>query len=121
YRDEPKQVEQNAAAVRGAIERMSEGRASRPTSSAGFLERIRTALNDSYDPVHGGFGQAPKFPHAAGVEFLLLDAFAGGDPRSGARAAETLHRMVDGGLFDQVGGGFHRYSVDEGWHIPHFE
>jgi uncharacterized protein YyaL (SSP411 family) len=121
YRDEPKQVEQNAAAVRGAIERMSEGRASRPTSSAGFLERIRTALNDSYDPVHGGFGQAPKFPHAAGVEFLLLDAFVGGDPRSGARAAETLHRMVDGGLFDQVGGGFHRYSVDEGWHIPHFE
>jgi uncharacterized protein len=121
FREEPEQVRQNANAVRGAIERMSEGRTSRPTSTAAFLERIRTAMNESYDPVHGGFGHAPKFPHAGGIEFLLLDAHTGGDPRSGARAVETLHRMVDGGLFDQVGGGFHRYSVDEGWHIPHFE
>jgi uncharacterized protein len=121
YREEPERVRQNASAIRGAIERMAEGRASHPTTSAQFVERIRTAMNESYDPVHGGFGQAPKFPHSAGVEFLLLDAFAEGDARSGARALETLHRMVDGGVFDQVGGGFHRYSVDEGWHIPHFE
>ena len=121
YREEPERVRQNATAVRGAIDRMSEGRAARPTTTAAFLDRIRAALNDGYDPVHGGFGHAPKFPHAAGIEFLLLDAHAGGDARSGARAVETLHRMVDGGLFDQVGGGFHRYSVDEGWHIPHFE
>ncbi|MCI4324793.1 MAG: thioredoxin domain-containing protein [Thermoplasmata archaeon] len=121
YREEPEKVRQNASAIRGAIERMAEGRASHPTSTAHFVDRIRAAMNESYDPVHGGFGHAPKFPHAAGVEFLLLDAFAQGDARSGPRALETLHRMVDGGVFDQVGGGFHRYSVDEGWHIPHFE
>jgi uncharacterized protein YyaL (SSP411 family) len=121
YREEPEQVRQNTAAIRGAIERMAEGRASHPTSTVQFVERIRTALNESYDPVHGGFGHAPKFPHSAGIEFLLMDAFSHGDARSGARGLETLHRMVDGGVFDQVGGGFHRYSVDEGWHIPHFE
>jgi uncharacterized protein YyaL (SSP411 family) len=121
YREEPESVRQNTTAVRGAIERMAEGRPARATSNPEFVLRVRTALHDSYDPVHGGFGQAPKFPHAGGVEFLLLDACSGGDPRSGARAVETLARMVDGGVFDQVGGGFHRYSVDEGWHIPHFE
>ncbi|MCI4333927.1 MAG: DUF255 domain-containing protein, partial [Thermoplasmata archaeon] len=121
YREEPERVRQNASAIRGAMDRMSEGRTARPTSTAAFVERIRAAMNESYDPVHGGFGHAPKFPHAAGVEFLLLDAYTVPDPRSGARALETLHRMVEGGVFDQVGGGFHRYSVDEGWHIPHFE
>jgi len=121
YREEPEKVRQNTEVVRGALARMSEGRASRATSNPEFLARVRTSIHDSYDPVHAGFGQAPKFPHAGGLEFLLLDGFLGGDPRSSARAVATLQQMVDGGIFDQVGGGFHRYSVDEAWHIPHFE
>ncbi|MCI4370116.1 MAG: thioredoxin domain-containing protein, partial [Thermoplasmata archaeon] len=121
YHDEPEKVRQNADVVRGALTRMSEGRVARAISNPEFLARVRTSIHESYDPVHGGFGQAPKFPHAGGIEFLLLDGFQGGDPRSAARAIATLHQMVDGGIFDQVGGGFHRYSVDEGWHVPHFE
>ncbi|MCI4322179.1 MAG: DUF255 domain-containing protein [Thermoplasmata archaeon] len=121
YRDEPASIRQNASVVRGALDRMAEGRTVRKTSSAEFRTRIRAALNESYDPVNGGFGHAPKFPHAGSVEFLVLDAVAENEPRSGARGVETMARMVDGGMFDQVGGGFHRYSVDEGWHIPHFE
>ncbi|MCI4326416.1 MAG: thioredoxin domain-containing protein [Thermoplasmata archaeon] len=121
YREEPEKVRQNAEVVRGALARMSEGRSARATSNPEFLARVRTSIHDAYDPVHAGFGHAPKFPHAGGIEFLLLDGFQGGDPRSGARAVATLHQMVDGGIFDQVGGAFHRYSVDEGWHVPHFE
>ena len=74
-----------------------------------------------YDPVNGGFGMAPKFPHPTAISFLLWDSYANGTVQSADRANETLARMADGGVYDQVGGGFHRYSVDEGWHIPHFE
>jgi uncharacterized protein YyaL (SSP411 family) len=121
FREEPEKVRQNTEVVRAALARMSEGRASRSTSNPEFLARVLGSIHDSYDPVHGGFGQAPKFPHAAGLEFLILDGYLGGDPRSSARAVATLGQMVDGGMFDQVGGGFHRYSVDEAWHVPHFE
>ncbi len=78
-------------------------------------------LSSLYDPVNGGFGHAPKFPHPTAVAFLLWEGFATGDRKPVVRAGETLLRMADGGMYDQVGGGFHRYSVDEGWHIPHFE
>ena len=75
----------------------------------------------AYDPVHGGFGTAPKFPHAEDLRWLL--GFAGRSGNSEARqmALQTLHRMVQGGMYDQIGGGFHRYSTDERWLIPHFE
>ncbi len=74
-----------------------------------------TVLAD-LDPLHGGFAGAPKFPNAPALEFLL---------RSGGRAAEravfTLRCMAGGGIYDHLGGGFHRYSVDAAWQVPHFE
>ncbi len=71
-------------------------------------------LRASYDPAHGGFGSAPKFPPASTIEFLL---------RRGETemAAHTLQNMASGGMYDQVGGGFARYSVDPFWLVPHFE
>src|SRR5207249_9894843 len=70
-----------------------------------------------FDPNHGGFGGAPKFPPASALEFLML--------RSSERALEiattTLERMAKGGIYDQIGGGFARYSVDAHWFVPHFE
>src|SRR5207249_4005032 len=70
-----------------------------------------------FDPNHGGFGGAPKFPPASALEFLML--------RSSERALEiattTLERMAKGGIYDQIGGGFARYSVDAHWLVPHFE
>jgi hypothetical protein len=78
------------------------------------LARAVENLAGIYDPRHGGFGRAPKFPHASAIEFLLL---------RGERAMSlgTLHAMAGGGIHDQLGGGFSRYSVDGAWTVPHFE
>ncbi|HKN07239.1 MAG TPA: thioredoxin domain-containing protein [Thermoplasmata archaeon] len=121
YREEPERIRENAQAIQGALKRMRESRspADRPLDT--FVENVRGEVHSSFDPVNGGFGMAPKFPHPTAVTFLLWDGFSNGTVSSSERAHETLLRMADGGLFDQVGGGFHRYSVDEGWHIPHFE
>ncbi len=78
------------------------------------LDAAVKALRRMHDPEHGGFGAAPKFPAASAIEFLL---------RRGEREASlhTLRRMAGGGLYDQIGGGFARYSVDRFWLVPHFE
>ena len=78
------------------------------------LDEAVTALRRTYDAEHGGWGGAPKFPAASTIEFLL---------RRGERrmALHTLRRMAGGGMYDQIGGGFARYSVDERWLVPHFE
>ncbi len=74
-------------------------------------------LAGSFDEVHGGFGTAPKFPHVASLALMLRDD----DKQSQQIALFSLQRMAAGGLLDQLGGGFYRYSVDERWEIPHFE
>ncbi|MCI4358568.1 MAG: thioredoxin domain-containing protein [Thermoplasmata archaeon] len=123
WREEPDQVRQNTQAVSESLERLRSfgGGSKRPNAGVSLVAQVRENLSSSYDPVHGGFGHAPKFPHPTAVSFLLWDGFATGENRSVVRAGETLLRMADGGMYDQLGGGFHRYSVDEGWHIPHFE
>jgi uncharacterized protein len=120
WKEEPETVQQNASAIQGALQR-SAGHAS-PASELGELTvAIRHDIESSFDPVNAGFGHAPKFPHPTAIAFLLLEAFRSGDAGPADRARDTLLHMADGGMYDHVGGGFHRYSVDEGWHIPHFE
>jgi uncharacterized protein YyaL (SSP411 family) len=81
---------------------------------------VQAALN-SFDPKNGGFGSAPKFPHASIVE-VLLDWYArSAEEGAGNVASTTLIKMARGGTYDQLAGGFHRYSVDEYWIVPHFE
>ncbi len=82
------------------------------------VEANLALLIDSFDRRFGGFGAAPKFPHATDLAFLLRHA---DDDRARHAALTTLTRMAEGGLYDQLGGGFYRYSVDERWEIPHFE
>jgi uncharacterized protein YyaL (SSP411 family) len=79
------------------------------------------ALAADYDDRNGGFGGAPKFPPSMVLEFLLRHAALTGDFRSLAMATGTLEAMASGGMYDQVAGGFARYSVDEAWVVPHFE
>jgi uncharacterized protein YyaL (SSP411 family) len=75
----------------------------------------------NFDERYGGFGGAPKFPHASAID-LLLDWYARtGEERVGTVIKTTLTKMAKGGVYDQLGGGFHRYSVDERWIVPHFE
>ncbi len=77
-------------------------------------------LRDSFDFEHGGFGSAPKFPNPADITLLLHQAKAG-NSQAEAMALQMLSAMAAGGIYDQIGGGFCRYSVDERWNIPHFE
>ncbi len=122
WREEPEKVRENTLALANALahEHAGTGRTETLSASA-FVETVRGAILSAYDPVHGGFGFAPKFPHPTAVEFLLWDSFASQQEGSARRALDTLRRMAEGGIYDQLGGGFHRYSVDEGWHVPHFE
>ncbi|MBL8519857.1 MAG: thioredoxin domain-containing protein [Betaproteobacteria bacterium] len=85
------------------------------------LEQGWREMHASFDPHWGGFGQAPKFPHPEMIEFCLRRAALQHDDEARHVACHTLEMMCRGGLFDQVGGGFARYSVDAEWAIPHFE
>jgi len=80
-----------------------------------------SALQQSFDTVYGGFGSAPKFPRPTDMEFLLRHAARVGNREARHMALHTLRKMADGGIYDQLGGGFCRYSVDARWAIPHFE
>ena len=83
--------------------------------------RALAVLEQRFDPVDGGFGGAPKFPHAAELDFCLRQWKRRGDDRAATVVRTTLSKMAQGGIFDQLGSGFCRYSVDAQWSIPHFE
>ncbi len=85
------------------------------------VERAADTLMSMADITNGGFGHAPKFPNAACLTFLLCHSTLEGQRHSGAHALRTLRRMAAGGMYDHVGGGFHRYSTDARWLVPHFE
>jgi hypothetical protein len=85
------------------------------------LERAVAAFEEQFDARHGGFGGAPKFPPAMALDFLLRFHVRTGHAGALKMAVATLDAMAAGGMYDQVGGGFHRYSVDAFWLVPHFE
>ncbi len=89
--------------------------------TADDLEAAVTGLARGFDPVHGGFGGAPKFPPSSVLEMLLRHHARTGSEQALALAAATCDAMARGGIYDQLGGGFARYSVDAGWVVPHFE
>jgi uncharacterized protein YyaL (SSP411 family) len=78
-------------------------------------------LDELFDPLYGGFGSAPKFLYPAELLFCLQQYFKAQNDRALQMAAFTLEKMAKGGIYDQLGGGFYRYSTDASWHIPHFE
>ena len=91
------------------------------TFAAEAHQRAVQELADAYDPVDGGFGVAPKFPAPTRIAYLLRNWRDTGDAASLEMVTVTLDHMRQGGIYDQVGSGFHRYSVDKSWTIPHFE
>ncbi len=86
-----------------------------------WLEKGFRLQEESYEPKYGGFGQAPKFPRPVVMDFLFHFYKSSGQKEARDMALYTLDKMAAGGMYDQVGGGFHRYSVDGQWRIPHFE
>ncbi|HXI20841.1 MAG TPA: DUF255 domain-containing protein, partial [Gemmatimonadales bacterium] len=120
YREQRDQVDQQALAIRRALASLeSEARPGGVTTDT--LATGAQAMVELFDARNGGFGTSPKFPHPAAVRFLLARARDTGDTRFGDIAALTLTRMARGGIHDQLAGGFHRYSVDDRWIVPHFE
>jgi uncharacterized protein YyaL (SSP411 family) len=109
-----------AGRIRQSLAAMS-GRLAAGTLGPDELAVAAADLLDQLDRVHGGFGGAPKFPPAMALEFLLRHHERTGSAPALAAVDLTLDRMARGGIFDQLGGGFCRYSVDRTWHVPHFE
>jgi uncharacterized protein YyaL (SSP411 family) len=107
-----------------SLREMLHGTLPRPTAKVSLddtpIKTGRDFLLRNFDSRFGGFEGAPKFPHASDLAFLLRRASAG-DDRARVAVMTTLVRMAEGGIYDQLGGGFYRYSVDERWEIPHFE
>ncbi|MDY0168767.1 MAG: thioredoxin domain-containing protein [Thermoguttaceae bacterium] len=93
----------------------------RPSLSSKPLAAAEAGLRQAFDSQFGGFGQAPKFPQPISLRFLLCRWQNCGDADLLGMIVTTLDRMAAGGVYDQVGGGFHRYSVDRQWLVPHFE
>jgi uncharacterized protein YyaL (SSP411 family) len=125
YRERRDDVARQAEALVEAVRAQSEQRAStEPLTSRVLHEAVRT-LRAQFDPEWGGFGRAPKFPPTSVLEFLLRRVGVSGSELQSSleheMAAKTLDAMAEGGMYDVVGGGFHRYSVDERWLVPHFE
>jgi len=104
-----------------ALARASERSGSATRASAALLDSAYHALSNQYDAVHGGFGRAPKFPQPVTLELLLRHHLRTGDANALEMVTHTLRRMAAGGIRDHLAGGFHRYSVDARWLVPHFE
>ncbi len=114
------EVRAQAGRVVEAISRAGTLRPSADPLSEEVPRAAVRALRASFDPVFGGFGGPPKFPQPMTLEFLLRRHLRG-EPEVLPLVERTLEAMASGGIFDQVGGGFHRYATDARWHVPHFE
>jgi len=127
YREQRDAIENQSASLRELFGRLNPtGPAPGEHLSPDLLEEAYRQLSRQFDRRYGGFGSAPKFPHPTSLEFLLRHyAYGARTGHPDAPSLEMLHTtltaMARGGLYDQLGGGFCRYSVDERWEIPHFE
>jgi uncharacterized protein YyaL (SSP411 family) len=121
YADDPAGVVATAEEITRRVQRASNRL--RPSNVPGPDALVRSAqqLSNAFDPEHGGFGRAPKFPRPVTLDFLLRYQRRARDPQALHSVLFTLDKMANGGMYDHVGGGFHRYSTDARWLVPHFE
>ncbi len=120
WREQRAEIEASGARLVEGLAGEARLPAGRSDPAASVLEAAVAGLETSFDAPNGGWGGAPKFPQPMTIEFLLRRASMG-DARALAMARRSLDRMADGGIHDQLGGGFHRYATDAIWLVPHFE
>ena len=121
YRTERDQIHESAAKIAGALGEVDHFKQGEEAADEQVVKAIVESIGGMFDAQNGGFGSAPKFPHPAAID-LLLEAYL--ETRQDWPlniVTSTLEHMGRGGVYDQIGGGFHRYSVDERWIVPHFE
>jgi uncharacterized protein len=115
------QAVEQADALADHLARIAAGQGGPGELQPELLQHAVEQLRSTFDPTHGGFGSAPKFPHPIDLRLLLHQWRRQGDEELLHIVALTLDKMATGGMYDQLGGGFHRYSVDARWLVPHFE
>ena len=121
YHEKNDDVIEQASLVEGAISHAESFAGKSADFSPTVIEAIVQSALKMYDPQNGGFGSAPKFPHSAVLDLLIDHYVRSGDENLRDVFVTTLEKMARGGVYDQLAGGFHRYSVDERWMVPHFE
>jgi uncharacterized protein len=121
YHQKNGDVVQQAEMVEVALSRAESFAGSSGEFSPKVIDEIVESALKMFDPQNGGFGSAPKFPHPAVLDLLIDQYSRSGDQKLRDVFVSTLERMARGGVYDQLAGGFHRYSVDERWIVPHFE
>ncbi|MBO9542199.1 thioredoxin domain-containing protein [bacterium] len=121
HRERRAEVEASGEQFRAFLNRRLEASVPSTTLNTALLDNAAHHLRLRFDPVHGGFGGPPKFPPSLGLELLLRDFVRTGNAHDRDMVEATLDRMHRGGLYDHLGGGFHRYAVDAEWRVPHFE
>ena len=121
FRDRPEDVSRTAESVLVELNRATALIESNELLATDLLDAAYRGIIKNYDATNGGFGGAPKFPPAMTLEFLLHTFYRTGNPQALAIVQQTCRKMADGGIYDHLGGGFHRYSTDARWLVPHFE
>ena len=121
WRERRDEALETAGSVMAAIEHNESFSGRGGTLSLALVDKIVVSILAQFDPRNGGFGSQPKFPHPAALDLLLEVAMNRGNGRAREAFTTTLEKMARGGVYDQLAGGFHRYSVDERWVVPHFE
>ena len=120
YKEKNGDVVEQAQMVESAIAQSESFAGKSGRVSGSVVDAIQTSAHRMFDTQNGGFGQAPKFPHPSALD-LLIERYARGKETLRELILTTLENMAHGGVYDQLAGGFHRYSVDERWVVPHFE
>jgi uncharacterized protein YyaL (SSP411 family) len=121
YHSHRGEVEKMEAQLKNALHQIADINPPEEAVSDQVLSKAFDAIESQFDPIYGGFGKAPKFPGSMALSFLLRYWKSKGSKKALEMAERTLEKMAQGGIYDHLGGGFHRYSVDERWLIPHFE
>jgi uncharacterized protein YyaL (SSP411 family) len=121
WRERRDEALETAGSVMAAIEHNESFSGRNGALNLELVDKIASSILAQFDPRNGGFGSQPKFPHPAALDLLLEVAVNRGNDRARVAFTTTLEKMAQGGVYDQLAGGFHRYSVDERWVVPHFE
>src|SRR5579884_1837574 len=121
FREKNADVLKQASLVEGALANSESFSGKGGQFSPKVIDEIVDSALKMFDETHGGFGSAPKFPHPSALDLLIDRYMRTGDDRLRKVFTTTLEKMARGGVYDQLAGGFHRYSVDERWVVPHFE
>ena len=121
WKAERGKVVESAEALTVRLRSMEQAAPSADVPGVAALEKTVQQFRDAFDPRNGGFGDAPKFPRPSELLFLMREHARASAPQSAEMVLRTLRAMALGGMRDHTGGGFHRYSVDGGWRVPHFE